>query len=142
MTETAALSHAMLKRMGIGSSLWSVAHGLARSVERYKGLLAAADEPRKNELDGRGALSARALLDFCEYFLSTSVDQVEYMRSTLEPQELLRRIEIYVDEEVRAERLPKGTDVSKRNRGAKPPRLRSDEFLKDSECCRLLQISP
>jgi Fic family protein len=103
------MSHAMLKRMGIGSSLWSVARGLARSVERYKGLLAAADEPRKNDLDGRGALSARALLDFCEYFLSTSVDQVEYMRSTLEPQELLRRIEIYVDEEVRAERLPKGT---------------------------------
>jgi len=31
------------------------------------------------------------------------------MRSILEPSELLRRIEIYVEEEVRAERLPKGT---------------------------------
>ena len=31
------------------------------------------------------------------------------MRSILEPSELLRRIEIYVEEEVRAERLRKGT---------------------------------
>ena len=31
------------------------------------------------------------------------------MRSILEPSELLRRIEIYVEEEVRADRLPKGT---------------------------------
>ena len=103
------MSHAKLKRMGIGSSLWSVARGLARTVNRYKELLAAADEPRKNDLDGRGALSARALTDFCEYFLSTCVDQVEYMRSLLEPAELLRRMEIYVEEEVRAERLPKGS---------------------------------
>jgi hypothetical protein len=40
---------------------------------------------------------------------SVSVDQVEFMRSILEPSELLRWIEIYVEEEVRAERLPKGT---------------------------------
>ena len=103
------MSHAMLKRMGIGSSLWSVARGLARNVERYKALLMEADEPRRNDLDGRGSLSQAGLIKFCEFFLATCLDQVEFMRSVLEPSELLRRIEIYVEEEVRARRLLKGS---------------------------------
>jgi Fic family protein len=103
------MSHAKLKRMGIGSSLWSVARGLARSVEEYKRLLMAADEPRRGDLDGRGSLSQSALVEFCRFFLATSVDQVEYMRSILEPSELLPRMEIYVEEEIRAARLPRGT---------------------------------
>jgi Fic family protein len=103
------MSHAVLKRMGIGSSLWSVARGLARNVERYKALLMEADEPRRNDLDGRGSLSQAALIEFCEFFLGTCLDQVEFMRSILEPPELLRRIEIYVEEEMRAQRLPKGS---------------------------------
>jgi Fic family protein len=103
------MSHAVLKRMGIGSSLWSVARGLARSVERYKALLMEADETRRNDLDGRGSLSQAALFEFCEFFLGTCLDQVEYMRSILEPSELLRRIEIYVEEEMRARRLPRGS---------------------------------
>ena len=103
------MSHAVLKRMGIGSSLWSVARGLARNVERYKALLMEADEPRRNDLDGRGSLSQAALIEFCEFFLGTCLDQVEFMRSILEPAELLRRIEIYVEEEMRAQRLPKGS---------------------------------
>ena len=103
------MSHAILKRIGIGNSLWSVARGLARTAERYKGLLMAADEPRRSDLDGRGSLSQSALIEFCQFFLATCVDQVEFMRSILEPSELLRRIEIYVEEEVRAERLPNGT---------------------------------
>jgi Fic family protein len=103
------MSHAVLRRMGIGSSLWSVARGLARNVERYKALLMEADEPRRNDLDRRGSLSQAALIEFCEFFLATCLDQVEYMRSILEPSELLRRIEIYVEEEMRAQRLPKGS---------------------------------
>lgn len=103
------MSHAVLKRMCIGSSLWSVARGLARNVERYKALLMEADEPRRNDLDGRGSLSQATLIEFCEFFLATCLDQVEYMRSILEPSELLRRIEIYVEEEMRAQRLPKGS---------------------------------
>jgi Fic family protein len=103
------MSHAMLKRMGIGSSLWSVARGLARTADRYKALLMAADQPRRGDLDGRGSLSQSALIEFCQFFLATCVDQVEFMRSILEPPELLRRIEIYVEEEVRGGRLRKGT---------------------------------
>ena len=103
------MSHAMLKRLGIGSSLWSASRGLARSVGSYKDLLMAADEPRHNDLDGRGALSQAALIEFCQFFLSICVDQVEYMRSILKPSELLRRMEIYVEEETRAARLPKNS---------------------------------
>jgi Fic family protein len=102
------MSHAMLTRIGIGSSLWSVARGLARSVAEYKRLLTEADQPRRAGLDGRGALSQRALIAFCRFFLERCVDQVCYMRSILEPNELVRRIEIYTEDEVRAGRLPKG----------------------------------
>ena len=103
------MSHAMLKRLGVGSSLWSVARGLARNVGRYKALLMAADGPRRNDLDGRRRQRRGFLIEACEFFLRTCVDQVEYMRSILEPSELLRRMEIFTEEEVRAGRLPKGS---------------------------------
>src|SRR5260370_1620501 len=102
------MSHAVLTRMGIGSSLWSVARGLARDVTQYKALLRDADQPRRTDLDGRGALSQRALVAFCRFLLEKCVDQISYMRSLLEPAGLLRRIEIYTEEEIRADRLPKG----------------------------------
>jgi Fic family protein len=103
------MAHAMLKRLGIGNSLWSVARGLARNVAKYKSLLAEADQPRRSDLDGRGALSQAALVTFCQFFLETCLDQVSYMRSILQPAELLNRIEIYTEEEVRAKRLLKGS---------------------------------
>ncbi len=102
------MSHATLRRLGIGSSLWSVARGLAREVNRYKELLMAADQPRRSDLDGRGSLSEAALNDFCEFFLKASLDQVEFMGSLLKPSELLQRIQLYVEGETRAGRLPKG----------------------------------
>ena len=102
------MSHAMLTRIGIGSSLWSVARGLARAVADYKRLLAEADQPRVSDVDGRGALSQRALIAFCRFFLKCCVDQVSYMHSILKPDELLRRIEFYTEDEVRAGRLPRG----------------------------------
>ncbi len=103
------LSHAYLNRIGVGSGLWSVSRGLARRVQDYKALLMAADSQRWNDLDGRGNLSAKALQKFCEFFLETCIDQVEFMQSLLEPGELLRRIERYVEIEVLAKRLPKGS---------------------------------
>ena len=106
------MSRAMLRRLGIGSSLWSVARGLARNVNRYKELLMAADEPRRNDLDGRGSLSEAALVDFCEFFLEACVDQIEFMASLLGPSELLRRIQLFVDDETRAGRLPIRTSTA------------------------------
>lgn len=101
-------SHAWLRELGVGSELWSVSRGLARNVERYKALLMGADEPRRGDRDGRGSLTQAGLDDFCTFFVSTCVDQVAFMEALLEPVELLRRMEIWCEEEVRAKRLPKG----------------------------------
>lgn len=103
------VSYATLRRLGIGSTLWSIARGLARNVNRYKELLIGADEPKRNDFDERGSLSLAALKDFCEFFLQVSIDQVDFMESLLQPSELLRRIEIFVEDEVRAGRLPRGS---------------------------------
>jgi len=103
------MSHALLRRLGVGNSLWSVARGLARNVGDYKALLMAADDSRRGDLDGRGNLSQAALDNFCQFFLRVSNDQVTYMSSILQPSELLRRMEIYVEDETRAGRLPKGS---------------------------------
>lgn len=102
------VSHAMLLRCGIGSSLWSVSRGLARTAEQYKTVLAGADAARKGDLDGRGALSASGLFEFVKYFLQTSIDQVQFMESILQPEELLRRITLYANDETDANRLPGG----------------------------------
>jgi Fic family protein len=103
------MSHASLQRCGVGSSLWSVARGLARNVNEYKTLLMAADEPRRGDLDGRGALSTKNLVQFCEFFLKSCIDQIEFMASLLEPEELLRRMKIHIEEETLASRMPKGS---------------------------------
>ena len=103
------MTHSMLKRLGIGNSLWSVARGLARRVDQYKSLLADADQLRHSDLDGRGALSQEALVGFCRFFLETCIDQVAYMRSVLEPTKILNRLEIYTQEEIGAKHLMKGS---------------------------------
>jgi len=103
------MAHTALRRLGVGSSLWSVSRGLARNVNRYKELLMAADEARRNDFDGRGSLSEAALTEFCEFFLRVAIDQVDFMESLLQPSELLRRIELYVEDEARAGRLPQGS---------------------------------
>ncbi|MGE8657032.1 MAG: Fic family protein [Achromobacter sp.] len=103
------MSHALFKRLGVGTSLWSVARGLARDESRYKALLAQADKPREGDLDGRGNLTQRGLIEFCKFFLDRSVDQVRFMSGLLEPSTLLTRIEIHIEEEVRSKRLLRGS---------------------------------
>ncbi|MFZ5866391.1 MAG: Fic family protein [Thermodesulfobacteriota bacterium] len=103
------MSHASLQRYGVGSSLWSVARGLARNVKDYKELLMAADEPRRGDLDGRGTLSTQALTRFCEFFLTICIDQIDFMASLLEPRHLLRRMRLHIEDEVEAGNLPKKT---------------------------------
>ncbi|WP_133866984.1 Fic family protein [Azorhizobium sp. AG788] len=102
------MSHAYLRELGIGSELWSVSRGLARSVGEYKALLQAADEPRRGDRDGRGSLTQSGLTDFCVFFLETCIDQVEFMAGLLETKELLGRVEVWTKEETLAGRLPKG----------------------------------
>lgn len=106
---TRLFSHAYLRHIGIGNSMWSISRGLARRVEEYKKLLMQADEPRRGDLDGRGSLTASGLNAFCEFFLEACIDQVDYMASILEPSELLRRMQLYCEDEMHAGRLPKGS---------------------------------
>ena len=76
-------THAMLAALGYTGGLWSPLRGFARSVDRYYGLLAAADEPRRGDLDGRGNLSEQALIDWIGYVLEVCLDQVQFMKSML-----------------------------------------------------------
>lgn len=103
------LSHAYLRHIGIGSSLWSVSRGLARRAVEYKSLLMQADMPRRGDLDGRGNLTASGLTDFCAFFLESCIDQVEFMETILEPHTLLKRMERYVEEMMQTNQLPKGS---------------------------------
>lgn len=65
------------------AGLWSVNRGLARHRERYYELLDNADAPRQGDLDGRGNLSEKALLEWCEYFIELADDQVTFMTKLL-----------------------------------------------------------
>lgn len=77
-------THALLGALGYTGGLWSPLRGFARSVDRYDALLAAADEPRQGDLDGRGLLSEAALVEWIGYVLATCLDQVRFMRTMLD----------------------------------------------------------
>ena len=100
------MSHAMLLETLDTGSVWSVARGLARNVEAYKGHLAACDPPRRNHLDGRGHLSEEALAAFTEFFLTLCIDQVNFMESLMQPDRLRTRILVWAEEEIRLNTLP------------------------------------
>ena len=80
--------------------VWSIARGLARNVDTYKQQLANCDQPRRNDLDGRGNLSEEALAGFTQFFLETCLDQVRFMEDLVQPEKLRARIKLWVDEEV------------------------------------------
>jgi Fic family protein len=104
------MSHAtMLETLDTGG-VWSVARGLARSVDAYKQHLAACDLPRRNDLDGRGHLSEEALAAFTKYFLETCLDQVAFMEELVEPDRLRTRIQLWAEEEMRLDHLPPKAD--------------------------------
>src|SRR5262245_29014467 len=68
------MSHAMLLGILDTGAVWSVARGLARNAQQYKTLLASCDSTRRNDLDGRGALSEEALAEFTRFFLTVCID--------------------------------------------------------------------
>jgi len=103
------MSYAMFMREEVGSSMWSIARGLARNHAEYKALLMAADNQKQNDYDGRGTLSEKALVNFCKFFLETCVDQVRYMDSILKPEELDKRIKTYTENEITLGHLLKGS---------------------------------
>jgi Fic family protein len=62
-----------------GYGLWTISRGLARNRDAYMSRLAEADTTRRNDYDGRGNLSERALHSFCDFFLDCALDQVRFM---------------------------------------------------------------
>ena len=100
------MSHAMLLELLDSGGVWSVSRGLARNVVAYKAHLASCDLPRRNDLDGRGALSEEELARFTRFFLETCIDQVTFMEGLVEPDRLRARVLLWVEEEVRLGQLP------------------------------------
>lgn len=72
--------------------LWSVNRGLARRRDDYYRHLSEADMAPQGDLDGRGNLSERMLIAWCEFFIDTCRDQVEFMSRMLDLDELKDRI--------------------------------------------------
>ena len=95
------MSHGMAHIAGIGArGLWSISRGLARGLESrgdYKRMMDHADTPRQGDLDGRGNLSQRALIEFVLWFLRVCLDQVTFMSSLFELDTLARRLRAYVE---------------------------------------------
>lgn len=76
-------SHLVLGHLGLSNGLWSPLRGFARSQDTYYAQLAAADEPRAGDLDGRGNLTERGLEQWITYVLDVCLDQVNFMTDTL-----------------------------------------------------------
>jgi hypothetical protein len=100
------MSYAILREALDTGGIWSIARGLARNVDRYKAHLADCDQPRRNDLDGRGTLSEEALASFTRFFLETCIDQVTFMEELVQPNRLRDRILMWTEEEIRADKLP------------------------------------
>lgn len=100
------MSHAVLLETLDTGAVWSVARGLARNVGHYTQHLMNCDNPRRNDLDGRGALSEEALAAFTEFFLKTCLDQVRFMEELVQPDRLRGRIMAWAEEEIKAGALP------------------------------------
>ena len=96
------ISHAMAYSAGIGAhGLWSISRGLARGLESrgdYKRMMDHADMQRQGDLDGRGNLSLRALIEFVDWFLRVCLDQVTFMSSLFELDKLARRLRVLVEQ--------------------------------------------
>ena len=86
-----------LRQIGVGGvGLWVMSRGLARSHAQYKLRLHQADIPRQGDYDGRGNLSEKELIAFCDYMLDTALDQVDYTAELLQFDGMLQRIKSYV----------------------------------------------
>ena len=85
-------SLAVLGALELTRGLWSPLRGLARQAERYSERLGNADMPRMGDLDGRGQLSERMLLEWVEFFIGVCLDQVRFMSQMLNLREMQNRL--------------------------------------------------
>jgi Fic family protein len=85
-------THLLLSVLGLTQGLWSPLRGMARQHEAYYAHLNNADLPRRNDLDGRGALSEEELAAFAGWFLDLCLDQARFLGGMLGLTELRGRI--------------------------------------------------
>lgn len=85
-------SHLVMHALGLTHGLWSPMRGLARRQADYYARLNNADLPRRNDYDGRGALSQEELIAFADFFLETCQDQATFMAARLDLASLRERI--------------------------------------------------
>lgn len=105
---TRLFTHAYLIRVKMeGHGLWMASRGLARYSADYLEALASADLPRQGDLDGRGNLSDKGLTHFCRFFLSTAIDQVEFMTRLLDLDAMHERILAFADLLISRQKAPK-----------------------------------
>ncbi len=109
------MSDAMLSEALDTVRIWSVSRGLARDEGGYKSRLMACDMGRRNDLDGRGPLSEEALAEFTRFFLTTCIDQVDFMERLMMPDRLVNRILLWTEEEIHAGELPPQSRIIMRN---------------------------
>jgi Fic family protein len=105
------MSHATLLNTLETGAIWSIARGLARNVQEYKGHLANCDMPRRNDLDGRGTLSEEALVAFTRFFLQVCIDQVTFMEGLFQPDRLRARIRLWTEEAIHLDLLPPKSEL-------------------------------
>jgi len=97
---TRLFTHAFLVKARIdGQGLWTVSRGLARNRSAYLAALAMADELRQGDLDGRGSLTDRGLVAFCQFFLKTALDQIDFMTGLLDLDGMMKRIAGYAGQQ-------------------------------------------
>jgi len=85
-------THLAFGAQGLTNGIWSPLRGFARTHEAYYAQLAAADQPRAGDLDGRGNLSEQALVGWIGYVLTLCIDQVRFMTSLLDMDGMKERI--------------------------------------------------
>jgi len=91
------LTEAMANRLGYcGYGLYSISRGLARNHKQYSAALAVADQPQLHAADGRGSLSLAGLVEFCNFFLTNMLDQIEFMLGILERSAINQRFETFI----------------------------------------------
>jgi len=102
------MSHSMAWRADIAAhGLWSISRGLARGLNsraEYKQMMDLGDTPRQGDMDGRGNLSQRALVEFVTWFLRVALDQVTFMTELFDLDNLSRRFRDYVERHTRLKR--------------------------------------
>jgi Fic family protein len=85
-------THTGLSALGLTQGLWSPMRGLAREHAAYYQHLAAADQRRKGDYDGRGVLTESGLMEFIRFGMNICLDQIAFMDGMLQMQAFEARL--------------------------------------------------